>query len=257
MHNKQIKLIESLSQYDLTKIIHHYDKSTINSTYNGQSILSLFVTDCLVKLTTKPSILTKFLGIYQKLIELGANPNIVNENTGMTSLHEAIAYGTNNTNKLVLEKLLEHCDINKPDFKQSTPFGYSLQFSNNIALDFLVQHKNFKITPQVIIEATKYCSDPVLLNKIFSSAEIHYRIIKNLDKQNLLHIALSSSNFSSVSLIIELGINPLEKDLYKKIPTDYLQGDLENFPLLKKYLHYYQLEQQYNTSPFKEKVKKI
>lgn len=258
MHQKKIKLLEALSTYDLTKIIHNYDKTTINSLFHGTPILTKFTNDCLLKISNhKPSYLTKFLNIYPKLIELGANPNLTDETNGKTTLHEVIEFGTNHVNTLVLKKILEYSDVNKSDYKDLTTLGYSLKYDNSLACDLILNFPNFKINKNVILNTAQYCNDLNIIVKIFSMNEFDYTKIKTIEGHNLLHICIMNSNSLLVPILIDLGINPIEKNLFNKSAFEYSPEFIENIPILKKYINYCLLNNHLKTHNVKEKVKKI
>lgn len=259
MHNKQLRLLQALNQYDLTQIIHNYSKESINTTFQGQPILTLFAKDCLNKIhNNKLSYLTKFMGIYQKLVELGANPDLIDENTGKTSLHEIIAYGTNSVNELILKKVLEHSNINKKDYQELSSLDYAIQYDNNIALEIILNSPSLHIDEKNILNCIKYCHNYETLSKFLSLQDINYPNIKSsLENNNLLHVALIHSNNVALPLLIELNIHPLEKNREGKTPYDYVVDTVESSPFLKKYIDYFTLKEHLNHNVHKEKIKKI
>lgn len=259
MHDKQLKLLNSLNQYDLTQIIHNYSIETINTTFQGQPILTLFAKDCLNKIHNhKLSYLTKFIGIYQKLVELGANPNLIDENTGKTSLHEIIAYGTNSFNELIFKKVLEHSNINKKDYQELSSLDYAIQYDNNIALEIILNSSSLHIDEKNILNCVKYCHNYETLSKFLSLQDIKYSKIKSsLEHNNLLHVALINSNNVALPLLIELNIHPLEKNREGKTPYDYVIDTVDSPPILKKYIDYFILKEQLSHNAHKEKIKKI
>ena len=246
MHNKQSTLMDALNSYDLTRIVHSFDQSAINSLYQGQPILTLFANDCLRKLKDgRATFLTKFLGIYQELIELGANPNLVSEDKGNTTLHEVIKFGTNSLNILVLEKVLAHSSINKENYSDTTPFAYAIEYNNDLAYKLIMDLPSLKIKESDVISVASFCNDDAVLQKVFSSDEIDYKKIKTNEGDNLLNVALTHYNFTVIPFLIDLGINPLQQNYNNKCASQYIKNLTEFDPLLEKYINYFKLDKYY------------
>lgn len=245
IHSQQVKLLNSLSTYNLKKVLLDYDNSYINSTYNGNCILSLFAIDCIKKLNQKkPSYFNKFWIIYDKLIELGANPNITEESTGRTILHTIIEAGCKH--KEFIEHIFKKCNLNQKDYQGLSVLGYALKYDNYYVAEKIIKEPSFEITEDNIMETAKYCNQLNIIDRMFSLKNIDYSKIKNNEKSNLFHLAIIHSNSEVFPFLIEKSINPFEKNLYNKQPFEYNPESVSKNKLLQKYMDYFALKQKLN-----------
>ena len=259
MHNKQTILLKHLGSYNLTEITHNFDKNTINSLYNGEPILWLFLKNTISLLNqNKPSYFNKFLGIYNQLIELGANPNLASENNGNTLLNyfvegHSISFDFKN---VIFKKLLETCDINKSNHLSLSPFSNSLKNDQFELSKIIMKNDNFKLSSYDIIHSIMFCSDNEILSFTLSQT-IDYSSIKNQEKTNLLQLAIKHNNDYAINELILKNIDPFAKDWNNKNTIDYMIEFNNENPHLKKYVEFHKLNNNLSCRNSREKHLKI
>lgn len=260
MHNKQEILLKNLSSYNLTDITHHFDKSTINSLYHGESILSMFLKNTIHLLNqNKPSYFNKFLTIYHQLIELGANPNLASESNGNTMLHyfleneQPLLFDFKN---VIFKKLLETCDINKLNSSYLSPFATSLKYSQPDFAKIIIKHEKFSPSSYDVIYSVMFSSDREIISLLLNQ-NFDYSIIKNEEKTNLLQLAVKYNNNIAIDELILKNINPFTKDWNNKNTIDYINEFNNENPHLKKYIEFHKLNNSLSLKQNKEKHLKI
>lgn len=257
-HNKQEKLFKALGTYDLTPIVHAFDKEAINTLFHGKSLLSYFLDDIFQKINNNNySYITKFIGIYTQLITLGANVNLSNEDTGNTLLHDIIIKGTNNTNQSLFTIILNSSNINKKNYKEESPLDIAFKYDNEIAISNIFNHKDLKLTEHNIIEITKYCHNAIILESICSNENFNLSMIHDKDKSNLLLLAIKNNNTDIIPFLIEKNINPFKKNWEHKNCLDYITEDFENKTQISKYINFFKLNSELDFNNIKHKIHKI